>query len=78
MLNELSSAHAIVSPVSYGPAQARHGSALSQVLNQDLLELITQSDVNFDVRFNELVATWNTSGGAEITREMNETYGGRP
>ena len=78
MLNELSPAYGIESPLSYGNAQSRHGSAVSQVLGQYRSQLITQPNINFDALFNEMVATWNSSGGAEITREQNERYGGRP
>ena len=74
MLNDLSSIYGIESPLSYGKAQMQYGAALNQLLDQYVLQLITQRDINFDAMFQELVNTWNSSGGAQITQEMNELY----
>jgi hypothetical protein len=68
---------AVLPPVAYGNAQTQYGAALTSLQTQYQLDLITKSDINFDTMFNEFVSRWNSSGGDQLTKEMNELYAGR-
>ena len=77
MTTETSASYGIESPVPYGRAWQQYGIALNEMINQYETELITRRDINFDAAFNELTNTWYTSGGTQVTQEMNELYGRR-
>ena len=36
--------------------------------------LITQSDIDFDAEFDEMVQTWKKNGGDLVTESMNAAY----
>ena len=40
-------------------------------------KLITQSDIDFDAEFDEMVQTWKKNGGDLVTESMNAVYQGK-
>jgi putative aldouronate transport system substrate-binding protein len=55
-------------------ANIKSGTTLKQIISTYSTELISQKNINFDAKFNEMVEKWNSSGGADLTKEANEVY----